>query len=317
VSRGSALGVMVDEYVSLRLGLGFKCREEAPWLHDFARYLEQRGITHVTTAEAVRWATRPASAQPARWAARLRVVRRLALHLSSFDERTEVPPVGLLPFHPRRQSPYLYTDDQIRKLLVAARQLRARNGLRENGIRGKALVTFIGLLAVTGLRSGEAIALDDQDVDLQEGIITVREGKYRKSRLVPVQPSTCRALRDYVAVRDRVFRCRPTEAFFVGWNGDRLGLDTVQYTFRQLRRRAGVHADPGRRQPRLHDFRHRLAVRALIHWYRCGADVEHHLPTLSTYLGHVHIADTYWYLTAVPELLGLASDRLERQRGKG
>lgn len=310
----SALCVMVDEYVSLRRGLGFKCGNEARWLHDFALYLEQRGITRVTTAEAVRWATRPASAQPAHWAARLRVVRRFALHLSSFDERTEVPPVGLLPFYPRRRPPYLYTDDQVRKLLVAARQLRAGNGIRENGIRAKTLITFIGLLAVTGLRSSEAIALDDQHVDLQQGIITVREGKYRKSRLVPVQPSTVRALRDYAQARDRVFRRRPTEGFFVGWNGDRLHVDAVQYTFRQLCRRAGVQADPGHRQPRLHDFRHRLAVRALIHWYRCGADVEHHLPTLSTYLGHVHIADTYWYLTAVPELLRLASDRLERQR---
>jgi integrase/recombinase XerD len=307
---------MVDEYVSLRRSLGFKSRDEARWLHDFARYLERRGITHVTTAEAVGWATRPASAQPAHWAVRLRVVRRFALHLSSFDERTEVPPVGLLPFYPRRRPPYLYTDDQVRKLLVAARQLRAANGLRENGIRSKTLVTLIGLLAVTGLRSSEAIALDDKDLDLQEGVITVREGKYRRCRLVPVQPSAVRALRDYVQARDRVFRRRPTEAFFVGWSGDRLHLDTVQYTFRQIRRRAGVKADPGHRQPRLHDFRHRLAVRALIHWYRCGADVEHHLPTLSTYLGHVHIADTYWYLTAVPELLRLASDRLEQQRRK-
>ena len=306
----SALDALVEEYVCLRRGLGFKF-EEAPGLRDFARYLQAEGLDHITVSAAVRWATQPASAQPAHWAARLRVVRRFALHLSGLDERTEVPPLGLLPFRAKRRQPYLYTETEIAMLMTAARQLRARNGVPENGMRGKTLSTFIGLLAVTGVRPGEATALDDRDIDLRDGILTIRETKGRQSRLVPVQPSTIRALRGYAQSRDRVFRRRRTDGFFVGWNGLRLTLNTAQHTFRSLCRQAAIHAGPGRRRPRLHDFRHRLAVQALIRWYRCGADVEHHLSTLSTYLGHVQVADTYWYLTAVPELLRLASKRLE------
>jgi integrase len=216
-----------------------------------------------------------------------------------------------LPFRTRRPEPYLYTDAEAQQLLDAARRLPSKTGLR-----AATYSTLIGLFAVTGLRSSEALALDDRDVDLREGVLTIRDTKYRKSRLVPLHPSSVRALRRYQQARARVFRRRMTGAFFVGEGGRRLLQDTVEDRFRKLCRQAGVGGPADRREPRLHDFRHRLAVRALIRWYRSGADVERHLPALSTYLGHARIADTYWYLTAVPELLRLAADRLERRGTK-
>jgi integrase len=300
----------VEEYVLLRRALGFRLAE-APMLRNFARYLKQEGASYITTRLAVLWAKQPALVRPAHWAYRLRVVRQFARHLSPLDPRTEVPPAGLLPFRTRRPEPYLYTDAEVQQLLDAARRLPSTTGLR-----AATYSTLIGLFAVTGLRSSEALALDDRDVDFREGVLTIRDTKYRKSRLVPLHPSSVRALRRYQQARARVFRHRMTEAFFVGQGGRRLLQDTVEDRFRKLCRQAGVGGAADRREPRLHDFRHRLAVRALIRWYRRGADVEHHMPALSTYLGHARIADTYWYLTAVPELLRLAADRLERRGTK-
>jgi integrase len=204
----------------------------------------------------------------------------------------------------------LYSDRELRQLLGAARRVASETGLRRSTYS-----TVLGLLAVTGMRISEAIALDDRDVDLNTGVLTIRDTKFRKSRLVPLHSSTVSALRRYLKTRDRLFRSRLTEAFFIGEEGRRLVRDTLEGRFRELCRRTGVGADR-RRPPRLHDFRHRLAVRALIHWYRRGVDVERHLQVLSTYLGHAHIADTYWYLSAVPELLRLATRQLERRGAK-
>lgn len=304
------IGKAVEEYLAMRRALGFKLRLPAGMLRDFASYLEQEGAVHITTELALRWARQPANAQPAQWANRLGVARRFALYLSAKDPHTQVPPLGLLPHRYRRKQPYIYSDAEIRELLRAARRLPSTTGLR-----AASYSTLIGLLAVTGLRISEAIGLDDQDIDWAEGVLTIRQTKFKKSRMVPVQPSTAHALRRYLRMRDSVRPVRSTSGFFISERGCRLTDCTARWTFNKLSRETGLRGQSDHRGPRLHDFRHRLAVKVLVQWYRQGADVEARLPVLSTYLGHAHVNDTYWYLTAVPELLRLAADRLDARGG--
>lgn len=299
-----------EDYVTMRRALGFKLRLPAGMLRSFAAFVEHEGGTHITTDLALRWAKQPVGVQPAQWANRLGVVRRFAQYMSASDPRTEIPPERLLPYRYKRKPPYIYSDAEIRRLVRAACRIQSSTGLR-----GTSYSTLLGLLAVTGLRINEALGLDDQDVDLTEGVLMIQRTKCDESRLVPLHPSTTRALRRYLRARDRICPCRPTQAFFVGEHGRRLTEWTVRWTFNKLSRQTGLRSATDRRGPRLHDFRHRLAVKTLIAWYRRGVDVERRLPVLSTYLGHSHITDTYWYLTAVPELLQLAAKRLQSTGG--
>ena len=307
----SPLRQAVDEYLALRRGLGFSLRGPGAMLHQFAAFLEREGAPYITRELALRWATQPASAQPAHWATRLSTVRRFAQFWSASDPRTEVPPLGLLPHRYGRTPPYIYTEGEIRRLIAVARQLPSATGLRP-----ATYATLLGLLAVTGLRISEALALNRDDVNGAEAVLTNRRTKFGKSRLVPVHPSTQRALDRYARRRDRVDPTPTTESVFVSERGARLTQWTVRYTFNRLSRRIGLRGPADRRGPRLHDLRHRLAVDTLLRWYRAGVDVERHLPALSTYLGHGHVADTYWYLSAVPELLRLAAARLEARGGR-
>lgn len=306
----TSLQKAVGDYLAMRRVLGFELRLPGGMLRAFAAFLDSKSASHITTKLALRWATQPVGAQPAQWANRLSVIRQFARFMSASDPRTEIPPPGLLPYRYKRKPPYIYHDDEVRQLLRAARHIRSATGLRATSYS-----TLIGLLAVTGLRINEALGLDDQDVDLADGVLTIRRTKFGKSRLVPLHPSTMRALKQYVRVRDRLRPLRPTGAFLVGEQGRRLTEWTVRYTFNKLSRQTGLRGPTDRRGPRLHDFRHRLAVKTLIGWYRRGVDVERRLPVLSTYLGHGHVTDTYWYLTAVPELLRLAAERLEARGG--
>lgn len=308
----SPLRKAVEDYLAMRRALGFKLRLPAGMLREFASFLEQERASHITTALALRWAMQPAGVQPAQWANRLGVVRRFAQFLSASDRRTEVPPLGLLPYRYTRKPPYIYRDAEIRRLLHAASRIGSSTGLR-----AASYSTLIGLLAVSGLRISEAIALNDQDVDLAEGVLMIRRTKFGKSRLVPLHPSTTRALRRYRRTRDRIRPpgLRPSAALFVGEQGRRLTEWAVRWAFNKLSRETGLRGPTDRRGPRLHDLRHRLAVKTLIGWYRRGVDVEARLPVLSTYLGHGHVTDTYWYLSAVPELLRLAAERLEAHGG--
>jgi integrase len=280
-------------------------------LRQFAAFLERQGAPYITRELALRWAQQPAHAQPATWASRLTAVRRFAQFWSASDPRTEVPPLGLLPHRYARKPPYVYTEADIRRLIAVARQLPSPTGLRP-----ATYATLLGLLAVTGLRISEALALNRADVDGAEAILTIRRTKFGKSRLVPVHPATQRALGRYARRRDRVCPTPTTDSFFVSERGARLTQCTVRYTFNRLSRQVGLRGPADRRGPRLHDFRHRLAVTTLLRWYRAGVDVERRLPALSTYLGHRHVADTYWYLSAVPELLRLAAARLEALGGR-
>jgi integrase len=275
-------------------------------------FAEQEGACSVTIELALRWAKLPPRVQAVEWSTRLRVVRQLAEYLSAIDPRTEVPPVDLLPSKYRRRSPYIYSDNEVRRLVRAAEKLPSPTGLR-----AWTYATLLGLLAVTGMRLGEALALDRGDVDLETGVVTIRRTKFRKARLVPVHDTTREQLTRYARQRDRVHRPPRSDAFLVSKRGLRLVAATVHHTFVVLSRQLGLRA-PARSHghgPRLHDLRHRLAVTTLMRWYQDGSIVDAQLPILATYLGHTKVSDTYWYLSAVPQLVCLAMARLERKAG--
>jgi integrase/recombinase XerD len=296
-----------EEYLSLRRALGFKLHDVGSALVGFLAFCESEGATVVTADLARRWAV-SADASPARAAWRLHVVRDFAVHHQASDPRTEIPPKDLSSYRHHRKNPYLYSDEEVGRLLRVAQELPPGKGLRH-----RTYATLLGLLAATGLRVGEALALDDADVDGQAWMLVVRQSKFRKSRLVPVHPSTLDRLRQYQEERDRIYPAPKTSAFFVSERGRRLPYRTVQGVFRRLREQLHLDGSSTSRRPRIHDLRHRFAVNTLIRWYREGADVERCLPTLSTYLGHGRCEHTYWYLTAVPELLRLATERLEQR----
>jgi integrase/recombinase XerD len=300
-----------EEYLSLRRRLGYKLDRSGRALLQFVSFMEQREAPFVTSDLVVEWAVLPSKAQPVYWASRLSAVRLFAQYRRATDPRTEVPDIGLLRARYQRKRPYLYTEDEVERLMGAAAGLASPTGLL-----AQTYVTLFGLLAVAGLRISEAIALDREDVDLEGGILTIRRTKFGKGRLVPVHRSTMMALRRYTRFRDRVHPRPRTGSFLVDEAGARLVKNTTEDIFVRLSRRIGLRGPEGRHGhgPRLHDLRHRWAVDTLLRWYRAGVDVERHLPQLSTYLGHAHVSDTYWYLTAVPELMSLAMSLVERDR---
>ena len=298
----------IHDYLALRRGLGFKLVKHEVALQEFAAFLAGKHRARITTALALEWATRHVHQQPYTWAARLSMVRGFARYWSATDPRTEIPPLSLLPYRPLRAQPYLYSKQEIRRLLRAAKSLSPHPPLRRWTYHG-----FFGLLAVTGLRLSEAQNLRIKDIDWSEGILTVRDTKFGKSRLVPLHPSTRNVLAAYSKRRDRLFTARPETHFFVNQNGNRLDKGDIHRIFYALSRQIGLRAPSASRGPRLHDFRHRFAVETLLRWYRNGGDPKRRLPILSTYLGHAHVTDTYWYLTGTPELLGAAGKRLEKR----
>jgi len=303
----NSLEQALKDYLRIRRSLGFLLREPASCLRNFVAFLQAQRASYITTELALRWATQPTKDQPSTWAWRLGMVRRFALWLSAFEPRTEIPPVGLLPHHYRRKLPHIYSDEEIEKLLRRTQELPSPKGLR-----ARTYTTLFGLLVATGMRVNEALGLDRPDVDLERGILYIRRTKFGKSRYIPLHPSTVDALKKYAQARDRTFPAPVTPAFFVSERGRRITEWIARYTFAKLSQQLGLRA-PAKghgRGPRLHDMRHRFAARTLVHWYRAGLDVERELPKLATYLGHVHVNDTYWYLEAVPELLQLATDRL-------
>ena len=278
----------LNEYLTLRQAMGFKLHEASRLLPRFIDFLEEQGAAFITIDLAVRWATQCRTAQPAEWARRLRLVRVFARYRSAIDPRTEIPPTALLPYRARRASPYIYNDDEIKQLLHAAGQLCSSTGLRAH-----TYVTAFGLLAVTGMRIGELVTLDNADADLANGQLTIRDAKFGKSRWLPLHPTTQQALQRYVQRRDHQFPIPRSSSFFISEQGTRLTHCTVRYTFVQLSRQIGLRGPTDNHGPRLHDFRHRFAVQTLLRWYREGVDVEQHPPELSTYLGHVKVSDTY------------------------
>ncbi len=304
----SPLRQALIDYLAVRRALGYKLEKPAKLLDQFLTYVEQRGEAHLRLETMVAWATLPEAAHQSWLSYRLSSVRGFAAHVHAIDPATDVPPADLLPWRRCRTTPYLYSDHELSAVITTAGTLRTPH-------RVATYRTLIGLLAVTGMRVGEALALDRDDIDARDQVLTIRLTKFGKSREVPVDPSTVDALRAYLERPDRPRASARTPAVLVSTAGTRLLYPNVQWTFHRLVQRTGVTPRSAACRPRLHDLRHRFAVRTLLDAYEHGHNPEARLALLSTYLGHVDPKATYWYLSAAPELLQLAGVRLDRHLG--
>ncbi|HZM77663.1 MAG TPA: tyrosine-type recombinase/integrase [Candidatus Limnocylindrales bacterium] len=301
---GPLRGQLAD-YLALRRALGYRMARPEKLLDQFLDRLDSRGEMVITVASSLDWARLPVHGSSNWWAYRLSAVRGFATYLHALDAAHEVPPRDLLPQRPRRASPYVYSDAEIAALIAAADTL-------STPLRRATFATLIGLLAVTGIRVGEAIALDRGDIDLAAGLLTVRFGKFGKTRQLTLHPSTVDALRRYQRLRDRLAPKTGTSALFVSLAGTRLLYCNVHHAFHRLVRLAGLTPRSASCRPRIHDLRHSFAVHAMLDAYASGQDGQARLTLLSTWLGHVHPAGTYWYLSASPELMAFAGTRLEQ-----
>jgi integrase/recombinase XerD len=297
----NSLAEHVESYLALRRAVGYRLREDGRLLPSFATYLAERHEAVVTSDLALSWAAMSTSRGQA--ARRLAAVRQFALYMTAFEPATQVPPSWLLPSRVLRVRPYLYSPAQTAALISAAERLQP-------AAWGATMATLVGLLAAAGLRPGEAYRADRAHLDLEAGELAVIESKYHKSRLLPLHPSTTEHLGRYLAIRDGVAE-GGEPALLVGPRGQRLSSALAAGAFRSLIESIGITAPPGRRPPRMYDFRHTFAVNTLIDWHRAGVDVQSNLPVLSAYLGHRVPANTFWYLEAAPELLGLVAARVE------
>jgi integrase len=307
----NTLAIHLDNFLKLRRQLGFKLRVPGILLRSFVRFAERQRASIITTKLALQWATRPRHIQQVQKARRLGVVRRFAIYLSAIEPRTEVPAKRLLPWRYRRRAPYLYSAEDVQRLIEATNQIGVKNPVK--GVKGASHATLIGLMAVTGMRVGEVIALDRDGVDLSRGVITVRHTKGDRSRVLPIHSSTKKALQRYAILRDEAFPQPFCSSFFVSARGTQLVHCTVHRCFVSVASQIGLQKSGDRRGPRLHDLRHFFSIQTMLRWYRSDMDVEAHLPELSTYLGHAHVQGTYWYLSAVPELLQLATKRCQKK----
>jgi integrase/recombinase XerD len=307
----------IKEYLAMRRSLGFKMKEAGRALPDFATFMERRRAPYITQALALIWAQKPTHVRPAHWASRLCHVRQFARYRSASDPRTHIPAPGLLPFKPKRARPYLYTDKEIERLLQATLHMP----LSPKHRRTCALLAWVyyclfGLLSVSGLRLGEARNLKLQDIDLGARVLTVRGGKFGKDRWIPLHASTCKVLAQYLDRRERHWAGRPVSSYlFISSRGNRLDVGSIHRAFYAASRRIGLRGVHDSHGPRLHDLRHRFATTTLVNWYRSNEDPERRLPLLSAFLGHVHVADTQWYLSGSPELMREAMRRLEHRWG--
>jgi integrase len=302
----SGLQAHVDDYLRLRRALGFKLKEDERVLGQLVGYLEAAGADTVITELAIGWARLPFGVHPNQWAKRLRIARGFAAYLQTIDPATEIPPPDVFPSRRQRATPYLFSQGDICRLLAEARRLR-------HPLRAASYEALFGLLALSGMRIGEATGLEREDVDLDAGLITIRKAKHDRARLVPLHPTASEALRRYACERDRLCPAPRSRAFFLSSAGTPVLAVSLRATFREIMTAIGVRTQDVR--PRVHDLRHRFAVQTLIDWQRAGVNVDEHIATLSTYLGHVSPADTYWYLSASPELMALAAERVADRFG--
>jgi len=298
----TALGEYVVDYLALRRSLGFKLAYEGHVLPQFAAHLEAAGSSRITTDLAITWARLPAGVQPVTWTHRLGAVRGFARYLHAIDPATEIPPRAVFAGQGKRPTPYVYSYTDIDRLLTVAGDLRP-------ALRAATYRTLFGLLAVSGMRIREALNLRRTDLDLRTGVVTVIGGKSAATtRLLPLHPSTITALRAYLRQRDRSCPTATADTVFISTRGTALAYGPVHDTFHHLTTSIGLRTATV--HPRIHDLRHSFTVHTLIDWYRAGEDVAARMPALSTYLGHVNPVSTYWYLTAVPELMGLVAQQL-------
>ena len=310
MKRHQTMSGKVDEYVAYRRSMGYALSVTARELQRFAQHADSTGHHGPLTTElALSWARLAANRTPLYQARRVEMVRSFARYLAAFEPGTQIPPRGLLgPAH-RRIQPYLYSEEEIAQLMDAAQSLPPNNGLRPKTYR-----TLLGLLASTGLRVCEALKLQRDDVDTTRDLLTVRQTKFHKSRIVPLHESVTAALDAYGEARDTYHPRAASTQFLLSERGTALLPSVVHYTFQKLRGNLNW-GDHNGRPPRLYDLRHTFACRRLLEWYRQGIDVNHAIVYLSAYLGHVKPSDTYWYLSGTPDLLAIAAERFERFSG--
>lgn len=304
----------LQNYLALRRGLGFKMHDAGRLLPRFVTFMEERQVRHITVQFALEWAQQAKNVQPAEWSRRLGFVRGFARYCSAADPLTEVPAPDLLPYRSTRARSYLYTEQEVQRLLDAA--LKLPTTWPSTPLRPWVFHCLLGLLCVTGLRISEALDLQLSDVDLDQDVLTIQAAKLGRSRLVPIHPTTRTVLADYLQRREQFLGQRCSAYVFISNRGTRLDIGRVHRAFYTLSRQTGLRATGASKGLRLHDFRHRFAVQVLTRWYEAGEDAARQLPVLSTYLGHVCVSDTYWYLSSWPELMAQAMERLERRWGE-
>lgn len=299
----------VQEYLTMRYQLGYKLQRATSVLNGFVAYTKQKKVSHITTKIALEYAMQNQNAAPPSWASRLGIIRRFALHMRLFDPLTEVPPPYLLPYSYRRKSPYIYSEKDIHKLLKSC------SILSNHPLEANTYYTLLGLIAVTGLRPGEALKLERDSVDMSLGIITIHDSKFRKTRKIPIHKSTIKMLQEYAKHRDQYFRKQMSSYFFVGKRGFGLQARTVRSIFAKICIRAGLRDKGKHVGPRIMDLRHTFAVKTLVRCYLEGLNADIVMPILSTYLGHENPINTYWYLSTTPRLFSLINARLEKKFG--
>lgn len=309
----TTLHTRINDYLAERRRLGFQLKSTGLALRSFARYLEERDDQGVLRIEQMTdWARQDKwhSTDPATWARRLKLLRPFARYMRQFEPRTELPPDSIFGPLPQRLAPHIYTEQEIVDLMTAARGLGPKGGLRPATHE-----TLFGLIASSGLRVSEALDLMDRDVDLKLGVITIRQTKFAKSRTLPLHPSTVAALERYRRRRNQDVQHHIERRFFVGERGQRLGQPLssrqVHRLFEALRNQLGWSNRGAHAAPRIHDLRHSFAVRRVMLWHAQGRDIDQAMLALSTYLGHAKISNTYWYLSAVPELMAVAGSKFE------
>lgn len=297
----SALAAGMESYIALQRSLGYQFRKQATSLHAFLCDARSSNAKGPLSQRLVLDSVMASGLAPNGKAIRYAVIRRFAQYYSAFDPSTEALDPRALPRSRAVAPPRILSEEELRLLMAGSMRISTKQRLR-----GQTLATVIGLLASTGLRSGEALRLDRADVDLASGILQIRKTKFRKDRLVPVHATTLSALRAYVRDRDLAFPASTSSAFFLSTRGVRLSRTGLYYGFEQACELAGVNSGQCKAL-RPHDLRHRFAVTRLAHWHRQKVDVQSMLPLLATYLGHARYSDTAYYITATPELLGLAA----------
>lgn len=308
-AQDTDLRAAARDYLKVRRALGFILAGHDRLLESFISFLESTGTPEITVEQAVAWSVLPSKAQPVRYAQRLCVVRGFTGYLSATDPAVPVPPTRLLSGRRDYQMPYLYSPTEISSIMHAA------NGLKPP-LWAATCNTLFGLLAVSGMRVGEVIGMNEDDLDLRSGLLTVRQNKTRRQRQLPLDTSTVAALAAYADLHRVLLGTGPGTAFFTSGTGDRLKYAAVRNTFATLLKRAGIQAVPGRRRPKIHGLRHSFAVATLHDWFQAGADIHAMLPVLSAYLGHTQPSSTYWYLHASAEVLAVAVHRLEEREGQ-
>lgn len=306
----STLGEACERYLQVRRALGFKLHDHANMLADLIAYMDRAGVSVLSTELALAWATQPTGVQLYRHRARLSIVRGFARYLHTLDPAHEIPASDLLAYRPRCSVPQRYSSEQIAVLVKAA-------GSLDGPLRAAGYSTLFGLLAVTGMRVGEALRLDRDDVELDRGVLAVRNSKFGKSRALPLTASTVQALERYRATRERL-RPAPSDpdAFFLATGGTRMIYSSARRVFVRLASQAGLQPRLGSKHAHMHDLRHSWAIATLEDFYRRHADVGAQMPLLSGYLGHAGPESSWWYLHATPELLWLAEERLEHALGE-